>query len=63
LQPVADKGGGKNSLFAKAFIQALTANPEIMDSTELFQSLRRPVMVADAWMIPLQLLCACRSVS
>lgn len=46
LEPVADKGDGKNSPFAKAFIQALTANPAIMDGTELFQSLRRPVMVA-----------------
>ncbi len=46
LEPVADKGGGKNSPFAKAFIDALKGNQAIMDGTELFQSLRRPVMVA-----------------
>jgi len=46
LEPVADKGGGKNSPFAKAFIDALRSNKAIMDGTELFQSLRRPVMVA-----------------
>ncbi len=46
LEPVVDKGGGGNSPFAKAFVQALTSNKAIMDGTELFQSLRRPVMVA-----------------
>ena len=35
LEPVADKGGGENSPFAKA----------VMDGTTLFSKMRRPVMV------------------
>ena len=46
LEPVADKGGGDYSPFAKAFIDALGANDLIMDGTQLFSKLRRPVMVA-----------------
>ena len=46
LEPVADKGGGKNSPFAKAFLDALGDNDLIMDGTQLFTKLRRPVMVA-----------------
>ena len=46
LEPVADKGGGDNSPFAKAFIDALGDNDTIMDGTQLFSKLRRPVMVA-----------------
>ncbi len=40
------KAGGDNSPFANAFIEALKANELIMDGTELFQSIRRPVMIA-----------------
>jgi len=43
---VADAGGGNNSLFAKTFIDALRDNDTIMDGTQLFSKLRRPVMVA-----------------
>ena len=46
LEPVADKGGGKNSPFAKAFLDALGDNDLIMDGTQLFTKLRRPVIVA-----------------
>ena len=46
LEPVADKGGGENSPFAKAFIDALNDNRSVMDGTTLFTKMRRPVMVA-----------------
>ena len=46
LEPVADKGGGENSPFAKAFIDALNDNNAVMDGTTLFTKMRRPVMVA-----------------
>ncbi|MCH8187156.1 MAG: caspase family protein [Proteobacteria bacterium] len=46
LEPVADKGGGDNSPFAKAFIDALGENESLMDGTTLFSRMRRPVMIA-----------------
>ena len=46
LEPVADKGGGRNSPFAKAFLDALYKNELVMDATQLFSRMRRPVMVA-----------------
>ena len=46
LEPVADKGGGENSPFAKAFIDTLRDNGSVMDGTTLFSKMRRPVMVA-----------------
>ena len=47
LEPVADKGGGGHSPFAKAFIAALRDNREfVLDGTQLFNKVRRPVMVA-----------------
>jgi uncharacterized caspase-like protein len=46
LEPVADSGGGTHSPFAKAFIDTLQANDAIMDGTQLFTKMRRPVMVA-----------------
>jgi hypothetical protein len=46
LEPVADSGDGKHSPFAKAFIETLGANDAIMDGTQLFTRMRRPVMVA-----------------
>ena len=45
LEPVADKGGGDNSPFAKAFIDTLGDNKAVMDGTTLFSKMRRPVMV------------------
>ena len=47
LEPVADKGSGGHSPFANAFIQALKENSDfILDGTQLFNKVRRPVMVA-----------------
>ncbi|HEY4634992.1 MAG TPA: hypothetical protein VIG92_00385, partial [Rhodospirillales bacterium] len=34
------------SPFAKAFIDALSDNPSVIDGTTLFSQMRRPVMVA-----------------
>ena len=45
LEPVADKGGGDNSPFAKAFLDTLGDNKAVMDGTTLFSKMRRPVMV------------------
>jgi len=46
LEPVADNGGGGHSPFAKAFIQALAENRGVLDGTQLFARIRRPVMTA-----------------
>lgn len=46
LEPVADSGGCGHSPFAKAFIDALRNNATIMDGTQLFSKMRRPVIVA-----------------
>jgi uncharacterized caspase-like protein len=46
LEPVADSTGGDHSPFAKAFIDALSANEAVMDGTQLFTKMRRLVMVA-----------------
>ena len=46
LEPVIDSGGkGLHSVFASAFIDALEENNEIMDGVQLFNKLRRPVML------------------
>jgi Caspase domain len=46
LEPVSDSGGkGGHSIFATAFIEALKANEKIIDSTELFTQIRRPVII------------------
>jgi len=45
LEPVMDSGGGNHSVFAKAFIEALKENAEIMDGMQLFSKIRRPVML------------------
>lgn len=45
LEPVADGGGGDHSVFAKAFINALQSTTDYIDGTELFLSIRRPVML------------------
>jgi hypothetical protein len=45
LEPVMDSDGGKNSVFAKAFIDALRENQNIMDGHQLFSIIRRPVML------------------
>ena len=45
LEPVADSGGGKHSPFAAAFIDVLKANTAIIDGTQLFSQMRRPVIL------------------
>ncbi|MFQ5764103.1 MAG: caspase domain-containing protein, partial [Rhodospirillales bacterium] len=46
LEPVADQGTGGHSPFAKAFIEILQENDTVIDGTQLFGKLRRPVMVS-----------------
>ena len=46
LEPVIDSGGkGLHSVFASAFLDALKENTNIMDGSQLFNRLRRPVML------------------
>jgi ankyrin repeat protein len=46
LEPVIDSGGkGLHSVFASALVDALKENTDIMDGTQLFNRLRRPVML------------------
>ena len=45
LEPVADNGGKGNSPFAKAFLDALANNTDVIDGTRLFGAIRRPVIL------------------
>jgi hypothetical protein len=46
LEPVLDSGGrGEHSVFTSAFLDALQENVGIMDGAQLFNKLRRPVML------------------
>ena len=46
LEPVLDSGGkGSHSVFASAFIDALTENDGIVDATRIFTKIRRTVML------------------
>ena len=45
LEPVSDKGGS-HSPFAEAFLDVLRGNDSILDGTELFTKMRRPVMIS-----------------
>jgi len=46
LEPVADSGGGgKHSVFAKAFLTALQENRDVLDGQQLFHLIRRPVIL------------------
>ena len=45
LEPVMDGGGGGHSVFAKAFLDALADNPDVMDGQSLFARIQRPVVV------------------
>jgi uncharacterized caspase-like protein len=46
LEPVIDSGGkGNHSVFAAAFLEVLQGNTKIIDCTELFNEIRRPVML------------------
>ena len=46
LEPVVDGGGGGHSAFARQFLEALSANEDVLDSTSLYARIRRPVMLA-----------------
>ena len=43
LEPVMDAGGGDNSIFAKAFLDALHANKDVLEGQKLFAMIKRPV--------------------
>ena len=43
LEPVIDSGGGSNSVFAKAFLDALRANKDVLEGQKLFAQIKRPV--------------------
>jgi len=46
LEPVSDSGGGKeHSVFAKAFLKALQENHDVLDGQQLFNLVRRPVVL------------------
>jgi ankyrin repeat protein len=46
LEPVIDSGGkGLHSVFASAFLETLKENKGVMDGAQLFNRLRRPVML------------------
>ena len=46
LEPVADSGSGGHSPFAKAFLDTLKGNTAVIDGTQLFSKMRRPVILA-----------------
>ena len=46
LEPVADTGGGGHSPFARAFLDTLRDNTAVIDGTQLFSKMRRPVILA-----------------
>jgi hypothetical protein len=45
FEPVLDSTGGEHSVFAQAFLNALSKNRGVMDGTQLFGEIRRPVML------------------
>jgi hypothetical protein len=45
LEPVEDSGGGKHSIFAKAFLAALESNTGVVDMSQIFSSMRREVLL------------------
>jgi hypothetical protein len=45
LEPVADNSGKGNSPFATAFLDALRNNTDVIDGTQLFSEIRRPVIL------------------
>lgn len=46
LEPVLDSGGGKHSVFAAEFLKVLENNTAVLDGTQLFERVRRPVVLA-----------------
>ena len=45
LEPVLDAGGGGHSVFAKAFLEALENNTQVLDGQALFNAIKRPIVV------------------
>ncbi len=45
LEPVADSGGGKHSVFAAQFLKALHNNEDVLDGTQLFEKVRQTVVL------------------
>lgn len=45
LEPVSDSGGGGHSVFAQAFIDALSDNAEVLEDQALFQRISRPIVI------------------
>jgi hypothetical protein len=45
LEPVVDSAGGNHSPFASTFLNLLRTNKGVMDGTNMFSKLRRPVML------------------
>ena len=45
LEPVADSGGGAYSVFAAEFLKALRANEGVMDGTQMFEHIRKKVVL------------------
>ena len=45
LEPVLDAGGGGHSVFAKAFLDALENNTQVLDGQALFDAIKRPIVV------------------
>ncbi|XCN71905.1 MAG: SUMF1/EgtB/PvdO family nonheme iron enzyme [Candidatus Electrothrix aestuarii] len=51
-EPVLDSGGGGHSVFAKAFLEVLRGNREVLDGDSLFDQIKSPV-IANARQTPL----------
>ena len=45
LEPVLDAGGGGHSVFAKAFLDTLENNTQVLDGQALFDAIKRPIVV------------------
>ena len=45
LEAVQDSGGGKHSVFAAQFLKVLENNTGVLDGTQLFEQVRRPVVL------------------
>lgn len=48
LQPVVDRGGGRHSVFAKAFLTALYTNGEVLEGQQLFAKMRPWIAVSSS---------------
>jgi hypothetical protein len=46
LEPVADGQGGSHSAFASAFLAVLGENEGVLDTSTLFERMKRPIMLA-----------------